>query len=68
MELIRVKKRKDLLINKFKMQIISFRKKSRRLKKKSLRSLFPTNIFGGPLFVLLPIQINVLTGKTRLTS
>ena len=68
MELIRVKKRKDLLINKFKMQIISFRKKSRRLKKKSLRSLFPTNIFGGPLFVLLPIQRNVLIGKMELTN
>ena len=68
MELILVKKMKDLLINKFKMQILSFRSKSKRLKKKSLRLLFLTNIFGGPSFVLLLIQQSVLIGKMRWTS
>ena len=68
MELILVKKMKDLLINKFKMQILSFRSKSKRLKKKSLRLLFLTNIFGGHSFVLLLIQQSVLIGKMRWTS
>ena len=68
MELILVKKMKDLLINKFKMQILSFRSKSKRLKKKSLRLLFLTNIFGSPSFVLLLIKQSVLIGKMRWTS
>jgi hypothetical protein len=63
MELIRVKKRKDFLIKTFKMQIISFKRKSKRLRKKSLRSLSLMNIFGGPSFVLFLIQKNVLIGK-----
>jgi hypothetical protein len=63
MELIRVKKSKDLLIKKFKMQILSFRNKSRRLRRKFLRSPSPTNIFGDHSFALLLIQRNVLIGK-----
>ncbi len=68
MELTRVRKRKDLLIKKFKMQILSFRNKSRRLRRKFLKSLSPMNIFGGHSFALLLIQRNVLIGKMRWAS
>ena len=51
MGLILIRKMKDFLIKRFKMQIISFKKKSRRLRKKSFRSLSHMDIFGGPSFV-----------------
>jgi len=55
-------------MNRFNKLILSFKMKSRKLRKKSLKFLFLMNIFGGRSFVLLLIQISVLIGKMKMIN